>query len=102
MKSVSYKEGLYEMLRDDPDTGGNPDKLTETENDILELAFGYSPDLKEAYQLRNAMTDIFEEDYTKQEAITAFKEWEEKVMQSGLDCYDSFIKTLNSFPKLSQ
>lgn len=43
------------------------------------------------------MTDIFEEDYTKQEAITAFKEWEEKVIQSGLDCYESFIKTLNSF-----
>ena len=48
-------------------------------------------------QLRKAMTDIFEEDYTKQEAIIAFKEWEEKVIQSGLDCYDSFIKTLNSF-----
>jgi len=75
----------------------HPDKLTETEDDILELAFGYSPDLKKAYQLRNDMTDIFEEDYTKQEAITAFKEWEEKVIQSGLDCYESFIKTLNSF-----
>lgn len=75
----------------------NPDKLTKTENGILDIAFGYSPDLKEAYQLRNAMTDIFEETYTKQEAITAFKAWEEKVMQSGLTCYNSFIKTLNSF-----
>jgi len=75
----------------------NPDKLTETENGILEIAFGYSPDLKEAYQLRNAMTDIFEEPYTKQEAITAFNEWEEKVIQSGLNCYDSFLNTLNSF-----
>lgn len=75
----------------------NPDKLTETETGILEIAFGYSPDLKEAYQLRNAMTDIFEEPYTKQEAITAFSEWEEKVIQSGLNCYDSFLNTLNSF-----
>lgn len=75
----------------------NPDKLTETDNLVLEKAFDYSSDLKEVYQLRNAMTDIFEESYTKQEAITAFKEWEEKVIQSGLNCYDSFIKTLNSF-----
>lgn len=75
----------------------NPNKLTETENDILETAFGYSPDLKKAYELRNAMTDIFEEDYTKQDAIAAFKKWEKKVIKTGLDCYDSFIKTLNSF-----
>lgn len=75
----------------------NPDKLTETEKGILTIAFGYSPDLKEAYQLRNAMTDIFEKAYTKQEAIAAFKEWKEKVIQSGLNCYDSFLKTLNSF-----
>lgn len=75
----------------------NPDKLTETEKGILKIAFGYSPDLKEAYQLRNSMTDIFEKPYTKQEAIAAFKEWEEKVMQSGLNCYDTFLKTLKSF-----
>ncbi|SMC78335.1 Transposase [Desulfocicer vacuolatum DSM 3385] len=75
----------------------NPDKLTETEKGIFKIAFGYSPDLKEAYQLKNAMTDIFEKSYTKQEAIAAFKELEEKVMQNDLNCYDTFLKTLNSF-----
>lgn len=75
----------------------NPVKLTKTEEEILETAFGYSPDLKMAYHLRNSMTDIFEKSHTKQEALLAFKEWEEKVIQSGLSCYDSFLKTLNSF-----
>ena len=75
----------------------NPGKLTETEKCILETAFGYSPDLKEAYQLRNDLTDIFDKAYTKQEAVAEFKKWEENVIESGLNCYDSFIKTLNSF-----
>ena len=75
----------------------NPGKLTETEKCILETAFGYSPDLKEAYQLRNDLTDIFDKAYTKQEAVAEFKKQEENVIESGLNCYDSFIKTLNSF-----
>jgi len=53
--------------------------------------------LKEAYQLRNDLTDIFDKAYTKQEAVAEFKKWEENVIESGLNCYDSFIKTLNSF-----
>ena len=32
-----------------------------------------------------------------EDAIAAFKKWEKKVIKTGLDCYDSFIKTLNSF-----
>jgi transposase len=75
----------------------NPSKLTETEKYILETAFGYSQDLKEAYQLRNDLTDIFDKAYTKQEAVAEFKKQEENVIESGLNCYDSFIKTLNSF-----
>ena len=43
------------------------EKLTETEKDFLAIAFGSSSDLKEAYQFRNAMTDIFEKAYTKTE-----------------------------------
>ena len=75
----------------------NPDVLNDNENTVLEKAFSYSQDLKKAYELRNELTDIFDQSCTKQKAIVAFKKWEEKVTQSGLKCYDAFLKTLNTF-----
>lgn len=75
----------------------HPDDLKEKDHQILEIAFTHSPDLKKAYELRNSMTEIFDKPLSKPEAIEHFKNWMEAVKQSGLNCFDSFLKTLNTF-----
>jgi len=75
----------------------NPENLEENGKEILEIAFNHSPDLKKAYELRNIMTDNFNKDCSKKEAIVNFQEWEQKVRESGLKCFDSFVKTLDNF-----
>lgn len=71
--------------------------MNDNEKIVLQKKFSYSPDLNKAYDLRNALTEIFEQSCTKQEAIVDFKKWEQKVKKSGLKCYDAFLKTLNTF-----
>ncbi len=75
----------------------NPEDLEENGKKILEITFNHSPDLKKAYELRNIMTDNFNKDCSKKEAIVNFQEWEQKVRESGLKCFDSFVKTLDNF-----
>jgi len=41
---------------------------------------------KKAYELRNEMTDIFEQSLRKQDAQKRIQKWEQKVIQSGLSC----------------
>jgi hypothetical protein len=53
----------------------NPEDLEENGKEILEITFNHSPDLKKAYELRNIMTDNFNKDCSKKEAIVNFQEW---------------------------
>jgi transposase len=75
----------------------NPKDVKEKEKQILQAAFLHSSELKKAYELRNSMTGIFESSLSKQEAIESFQNWQEEVKQSGLKCFDAFLKTLNTF-----
>jgi len=47
-----------------------------------------------AYDLQNRLTDIFEEHISVKAAKTKIKKWMIAVTQSGLHCFDRFIKTL--------
>lgn len=82
--------GIMWILRKDPK------KFTEEEKATLKLLFGYSPLLELAYNFRNHLTDIFEEDISKEKAKRKIKSWMKKVEKSELTCFDKFLTTLEN------
>ena len=75
----------------------NNSNLTTKERAKLRRLFELSPDLKLAYTLREELTAIFEMPLTKTEALLRFARWQEKVQQSGLTCFKTFLKTLENW-----
>ncbi len=71
--------------------------LTVEEQEKLKRIFQYSPNLKLAYDFREELTAIFETPLTKEEARTAILEWQGKVLQRGLTCFDKFLTTLDNW-----
>ena len=74
----------------------NTAALEEEERALLKRVFAYSPDLQQAYEYREQLTAIFEEDLSKAEATKKLKHWQQRVRASGLRCYDSFLQTLDN------
>ena len=70
------------------------DDLTKEERKTLHLLFKYSPDLKCAYNFVNELTLIFESDISKFHAKHKINSWIRHVQNSGLSCFNRFIKTL--------
>lgn len=88
-----YKElkgAMWVIRKDEKD-------LTEKDKDLKNTLFIYSPKLQKGHELSNALTDIFDKDYTKSEGIIKLKEWINNVEKSGLKCFDSFIPTLEKW-----
>lgn len=71
-----------------------PTELSKAERAQLKLLWECAPDLKQAYDLREALTAIFETEQSKEAAQLAFQQWMRKVRKSGLKCFDSFLGTL--------
>ncbi len=74
-----------------------PDDLNDDEWMLLERLFTYSPKLEQAYTLREELTDIFERDYTKAGAKCAIRAWSKRVRKSGLDEFESFLGTVDTW-----
>ena len=74
-----------------------PDALNDDEWALLERLFTYSPKLEKAYTLREELTEIFERDYTKAGAKCAIRAWCKRVRKSGLDEFESFLGTVNTW-----
>jgi transposase len=74
----------------------NPQDLSDEERESLEL-FECAPDLKQAYDLRERLTSIFETDHTKESGRAAIKGWIQRVRNSKLRCFDSFLTTLGNW-----
>lgn len=72
------------------------ENITQDEEKILTKLFQYSPLLKLAYELCWELTDIFEEKISKSEAKRKIKRWRKKIERSQLDCFDSFLTTLDN------
>lgn len=70
--------------------------LTEQEQKRLDVLFEHSAELKQAYDLREELSAIFESARSKAEGLRRIKGWCRKVRQSGLACYDRFLKLLDS------
>lgn len=74
-----------------------PEDLTPDEAAVLQRLFTRSPSLHQAYQLRDELTAIFEQDLSKTEAIEQITQWKDRVADSGLKCFDSFLTTLDNW-----
>jgi transposase len=72
----------------------NQASLEVEEEELLKRLFSYSPELKRAYTLREALTAIFEREISKEEATRQIKSWRKRVKASGLRCFDNFLTTL--------
>ena len=70
------------------------EELSGEEKQVLKCLFGHSPKLETAYSFCRELTDIFEDDISKSEAKQRIRIWKILVRTSGLNCFDSFLKTL--------
>jgi transposase len=73
----------------------NQAEVSVDEQVVLDRLFAYSPALKQAYTLREQLTAIFEQPPFKNDAKRALRAWETQVVDSGLTCFDGFLKTLH-------
>ena len=75
----------------------SPANLKDEEHELLERLLTYSPKLKQAYRLREELTEIFERDYTKPGAKCAIRAWCKRVRKSGIKEFDSFLGTVETW-----
>lgn len=75
----------------------NSADLEPDEVAILDALFAHSPKLELAYTFREDLTAIFEKDLTKEEAIREIEDWQTRVTESELACFDSFLSTLDAY-----
>lgn len=75
----------------------SPETLKDKERALLERLFIHSPQLKQAYELREELTQIFERDYSKPGAKRAMRAWIKRVRKRGLNAFDSFLGTLETW-----
>ncbi len=74
--------------------------LTQEEKETLALLFKYSPDLKRAYQASHELTAIFDSHLSTFQAKHKINTWIRQLENSGLHCFDTFIKTLRKYKDL--
>jgi transposase len=75
----------------------SPVDLKDDERELLDRLFTYSPKLAQAYALREELTAIFERNYTKAGAKCAIQAWCKRVLKSGVNEFDSFLKTVETW-----
>jgi len=73
------------------------DHLTDEDKDLLEHLFAHAPLLKVAYELCNALTEIFEKRIGKRKAQSQLTDWIERVRDSTLHCFNTFLTTLEKW-----
>jgi transposase len=74
-----------------------PNDLTPEEKERLALLLEAAPDLRQAYELREKLTAIFDRAHSKQSGTAALKRWMKQVRESSLTCFDSFLRTLENW-----
>ena len=75
----------------------SPKNLKAEEKAVLERLLAHSPQLKQAYDLREELTQIFERDYTKPGAKRAIRAWCKRVRKSPLKAFDGFLGTIDTW-----
>jgi transposase len=73
----------------------SPQDITPEQRSVLKRFFKYSPQAKAAYQLREQLTGIFDQQISQKQAQRKIKAWIKRIENSNLTCFDAFIKTLD-------
>jgi transposase len=71
----------------------DPQDLEPDDRHVLRTLFAHSPKLKAAYRFQRQLTTIFDQPISKKIAQGKIRTWIKRVRQSGLTCFDEFIKT---------
>jgi transposase len=91
LPETTYKEvgqGMYWVLRH------NYANLNDDGKVRLRSLFQYSPLLHQAYTLREELTAIFNSPLSLADGRHRLEKWAAKVAQSGITCFNKFLKTL--------
>lgn len=72
----------------------NAKDLNKEERKVLRGFFEYSPDARQAYDFREEFTAIYDMNLSKKQAESKFRRWISQVEESGLLCFDTFIRLL--------
>jgi transposase len=70
--------------------------LEPEEQALLDRLFEASPLLRKAYTLREKLTRLFDKERSKKSGRRAIRRWMAAVRESGLDCFDKFLATLEN------
>jgi len=71
-----------------------PADLNTEERRTLRFLFRCSPKLKQAYDLQQQLTEIFDQHISPTSAKTKIRAWIKRIARSELRCFDNFINTL--------
>lgn len=71
--------------------------LNAQERQKLRRLFDYAPKLKLAYSFREELTSIFQLPLSRKQALIRLQTWQNKVQESGLTCFKTFLTTLNNW-----
>jgi transposase len=72
-------------------------ELKPEECQVLKCLFAHAPKLKLAYDLREQLTNIFEQSLAKSEAQQKIRTWIKRVKRSELKCFNDFLNTLENW-----
>jgi transposase len=72
----------------------NVDDLTEADLEVIKKLKPHAPMLVNAYLLCLTLTHIFENQITKEQARCQLRGWKGLVRESGIDCFDTFLNTM--------
>jgi transposase len=75
----------------------NIELVTTEERKELDKLFKYSPKLQAGYRLCRKLTSIYNSKISRRSATAKINQWIEKVEASDLECFNSFIRTLNKY-----
>jgi len=75
----------------------NAKDLNQEERKTLQRFFKHAPSAKQAYSLRERLTTIFEMSLSKKQAEAKLRHWIQQVKDSGLQCFDRFLKLLETW-----
>jgi len=75
----------------------NAADLTKEERKILRRFFEHAPLAKQAHDFRERLTAIFNMNLSKRQAQAKIRRWQQQVLDSGVQCFDAFLKLLQTW-----
>jgi transposase len=72
------------------------ENLEPEEQALLDRLLEASPSLRKAYTLREKLTRLFDKKHSKSSGRRALRRWMAAVRESGLNCFDNFLTTLEN------